>query len=105
MKTHYVECICKSKEHIMRVIYDSHYKEYYIEYSLNKFAHTTLLNNTTKPFINHFSSGLMYKIKVIKSYFINLWHSIKGLPNIYSADIILNAHEAKKLAQFLIERK
>ena len=101
MKTHYTECICRDKGHIMRVIYDSHYKEYYIEYSLNKFAGITSNINKSPLAYNH----IINKIHFIKCYLINLWHSIKGLPNTYTADIIFNKPEALKLAHFLIERK
>ena len=88
MESRIFECTCKSYDHLMRVSFDKEDEYFYFEYKLCKFPK----NEETNFF------------KKIKTYFKNILNSIKGNPNWFVAETLLDVKEIRKLNKF-IEKK
>jgi hypothetical protein len=76
IKSKYIECSCKSLEHLIRISYDNEDTIYYLEYRL--------YNN-------------------IKEYFKNVWRAITNQQRSYVIDTILEKEEMIKICNFVSE--
>ena len=99
MRVKYIDCMCHDISDLTRIIYNPDYKSFYFEYKLIRMPglddEKWMTNKTLKDKIKN-------RITRIKSYFINIWYAIKGLPHWHYAHPEYSSKEAKKIAKFIL---
>jgi hypothetical protein len=89
----YLDCICTDMDHAIRLSYDSECEYFWFEHRNNKFPGETKYYKVTNKF-------QLLKEKTI-GYLLNVWHAIKGNPNIYTICTELDRETAEKMIVFL----
>ena len=89
----YVECMCKDFDHLTQFVYNKDDK--------NPWMDNFEIEFRTLKFDRGCHVGKFHSR--IKSYFINLWHAIKGRPNQYSSMAEWDLEGAKEIRDFLNE--
>jgi hypothetical protein len=108
-KTKYIECSCKTYEHLIRISYiqDEEYNEndFYIDFRINKYPGSTRTYtfdpDKSKDVWYHFTMNLIMKRDAILNYIKCIWWAIKGRPEWYSGYCDIDAKGAKAISDFI----
>ncbi len=95
MKYKYVECDCHSVDHLTRICFDEEDCTFYLEFKVVSFPTGDEKKRWWK--VNTLSEKIAYKWHCVKTYFKNVWWSIKGVPSWYGACADLNPKESTEM--------
>lgn len=88
----YIECFCQSYDDNMRIIWDSEFEAFILDFRIERFPKNNFPERKNKIF-NTFDK--------IRNYIINIVWAIKGRPNWFTVNTIINRKEAKKLIDYI----
>lgn len=100
----YIDCLCSSMDHVMRICYDEDHSEFHIEYRPNRFPgpfppDEFELSNPNRTILKL----IRRQFKRLHLYFLNIKYAIFGQPNWYTVETLLGPNQAYFLKKFLEE--
>lgn len=96
---HYVECVCGSLEHVIRLWYDEEYSVFYIEYKSAKYpTQFEYYHNTT------IKEKIIFQYGKLKNYLNNIRLAIFGRSYWWMSENQFTKEQASKLIKFMMNK-
>jgi hypothetical protein len=105
-KRHRVECICHDDDCEIRLTFDDEEKWFYFSGKINRFPgcqwYKITFSGRDKWYVK-FGKHVKLRYCRLRNYLKGVWWAIKGRPQWYEFDNIMDLVEAKKLVNFINE--